>query len=468
MRPAGQSSSRSRRALVVALPLFVAALCWIVWRIASDRGTPVEVAPARASEPHPPAHAPAAPLEIPSSERVSGERIAELPVAPLESVPQPAPATGGSRKGPWIYRGLVVDLDFDQPLAGATLVFEAQAPASAELFRTQSDEHGRFVTPALSAEAHGLRVEPPEGYVCDEPRSELGARRGDILVTLHRDPRTLAGAIRGELQRESGPWTAETLPKPNTVMIDLVPTDGQRWSRRAEITSEPDEHGNVRLRFEFDRLPRGEYELTLSSLAAFRWSPVSMRVSPPIENVLFVRYDLDRATALVFHVRDAQTGATIETFDVRSLQLTPLRDNGVFLHTGPFETKSVPEQARFQWSLSAEGYRPAFGDETAFVRQGGERVASVQLERGWATKVLVLLRDPAAKPAARAEVWLDGRSQGFTDENGTLVLSAPKPPEKLEVRYAGWKMSNDPLQPYNGKAAAQRGQVTIVMLEKEK
>jgi hypothetical protein len=36
------------------------------------------------------------------------------------------------------------------------------------------------------------------------------------------------------------------------------------------------------------------------------------------------------------------------------------------------------------------------------------------------------------------------------------------------VKLPGWRMTNDPLQSYSGKNAAQRGQVTIVMLEKEK
>ena len=166
------------------------------------------------------------------------------------------------------------------------------------------------------------------------------------------------------------------------------------------------------------------------------------------------------------HAPLEQVSPAVQLFP--SLQLTPSPDNGLFLHTGPLQADSFPEDARFRWSLAAEGYRPAFGDESAFVRKGDVRVAEVELERGWATRLLVLMRDPTAKPAFRAEVWLGGAHAGFTDVEGMLVLAAAKAPATLEVKLAGWTMTNDPLQPYNGKSAAQRGQVTIVFLEKAK
>jgi len=308
--------------------------------------------------------------------------------------------------------------------------------------------------------ATGERIETGSGAAIERTQAPRAARPA---IEADDPP---VGAIRGELLREGGPWTEETLPARGSVLLDLVPLSGPKHSRRAELASEPDGRGGLRLRFEFADLPRGEYELTLSSLGAWRWHPTTLRVSPPIDNVTFLRYDLDRCTPLVFHVTDRATGAALENFELRTLQLTPSQDNGVFLHTGPLQTQAVPEDARFQWSLWAEGYRPVFGDESAFVRQGDARVAEVALERGWATKALVLMRDPTLKPAFRAEVWLDGAHAGLTDQDGMLALRADKPPSKIEVKLPGWHMTNDPLQPYNGKSPAQRGQVTIVILEK--
>ena len=45
----------------------------------------------------------------------------------------------------------------------------------------------------------------------------------------------------------------------------------------------------------------------------------------------------------------------------------------------------------------------------------------------------MLKRDPLAKPAERAEIELDGRSQGFTGADGMLALSAAKAPSSLAV-----------------------------------
>ncbi len=337
----------------------------------------------------------------------------------------------------------------------------------------------RATETSLRAESQAEALEAPERATSGERiagTSEAFARPelphdsppGHALETDADEP--LAGAICGELLREGGPWTEATLPKPGSVMLDLVSTSGPLVSRRAQLASEPDGRGGFRLRFEFADLPRGEYELTLSSLAAWRWNPTWLRASPPVDNLTFLRYDLDRCSRLVFQVTDRANGTALEHFDVRALQLTPSqdRDSGVFLHTGPLESEAVPDEMRFQWSLWAEGYRPVFGDESSFVRRDGARVAEVALERGWATMVLALRRDPKAKPAAQTEVWLDGRFQGRTSVDGMLAIRADGPPKQLEARLAGWHMSNDPLQPYNGRSAAQRGQVTIVMLERDR
>ncbi len=476
VNPPGSPRSGARRVLLAVVPLVLALAGLLGWRLLVHANrTPEPPAPERDAERPRPEAARAATLEAagadvarePRTERSSAAATHAPASAP---VAKPAAGLAARANGPWSYRGYVLDIDLDQPLPGATLVFESDAALGPvrELFRAESDAQGRFRTQVLDHEPRWMRVEPPEGFLADEARVDLAERRGEILVPLHRDPRTLAGAIRGELLREGGAWTEETLPRPGTVMIDLVPVGGAKWSRRAELVSEADDQGRTRLRFEFGSLPHGEYELTLSSLGAFRWSPVAQRVTPPAEGITFLRYDLDRSTSIAFHVVDRESGAEIEHFEVRQLQLTPSQDNGVFLQTGPLERSAVPLDARFKWSLWAEGYRPAFGDESAFLRRGDERVAEVALERGWATQVLVLARDPAPKPAVRAEVLVDGRSCGFTAEDGTLAVRAAKEPQRIEVRYAGWTMQNDPLQAYNGKSAAQRGQVTIVMLEKPK
>jgi hypothetical protein len=78
----------------------------------------------------------------------------------------------------------------------------------------------------------------------------------------------------------------------------------------------------------------------------------------------------------------------------------------------------------------------------------------------------VLARDPQAKQVGGARVLVDGHVVGSTGSDGMLVVRAAAAPASLGVELAGWHMIGDPLQPYLGKTAAQRGQVTIVMLER--
>lgn len=282
-----------------------------------------------------------------------------------------------------------------------------------------------------------------------------------------RKEQRVAGSIRGLLLREGGPWTQETLPERDTVMLDLVPQDDPSRSLRGRIEARPIAAGELELVFEFPDLVEGDYELTLSALGSWRWAPVSMRVQPPMSGIVFTRYDKDPKLRLEFEVADALTSERVEAFQTRHVQLTPSDDNGVFLHTGPLDVDSFPIDGRFSWSLWANGYAPAFGDDTAFVRRGDRRVAHVQLERGWSTLLLVLARDPQARQVRGASVLVDGRVVGVTRADGMLVVRAGATPESLAVEWPGWRMTSDPLEPYLGKSAAQRGQVTIVMLERD-
>lgn len=276
-----------------------------------------------------------------------------------------------------------------------------------------------------------------------------------------------AGAIRGVLVSESGPWTAGSLPKHNMVMIELVAVAAPHASRFGVLEPRPDAHGNIELTFAFEDVLEGEYDLALSALGNWRWAPLSLRVRPPLDGVTFTRYDKDPALKLRFEVIDAELGSRLESIQARRIRITPSIDAGVFLHTGPFETDDVPLDARFTWSVWADGFAPAFGDETAFVRGDDARIAHIELERGWSTEILALVRDPEARQARGAEVLVDGRRAGFTDGNGLLVVRAPARPATLEVRLSGWKSRANPLEPYAGKSAAERGHVTIVMLERE-
>lgn len=329
--------------------------------------------------------------------------------------------------------------------------------------------------PAAPAGTHeredvGTRDEPEFGEDGDAPAIRTppceveSAFAPDAGSSGAVDTARIAGAIRGVLVRESGPWTDETLPRGNTVILDLVDLKTPHESRRGTLTPVPAGNDGYTLEFAFEDLPEGEYELTLSALGSVRWSPTSMRVRPPANGLVFTRYDRDPRLPLAFEVRDARTDAEIAAYQVRHVQLTPSADAGVFLQTGPLDVDAFPLDARFAWTLWADGYAAAFGDETAFERRGERRVARVRLEPGWSTRVLVLAKDPLARPVSGAEVLLDGRFAGTTDTHGMVAVRASARPASLGVRLDGWSVVGDPLAPLFGKTAEQRAHTTIVYL----
>lgn len=276
----------------------------------------------------------------------------------------------------------------------------------------------------------------------------------------------IAGKIRGSFVREGGPWTPDTVPAENAVILDLSsieqPTEP---SVRAESYRVADETGAIMWTFEFADVLAGEYLLTLSALGARRWSPTSLRVRAPLDGVVFTRFDKDPAIALAFEVVDAHDGTPLPQFDARHIQVTPSAENGVFLHTGPLDLAAFPLDARFDWSLRVESYATAFGNETAFERRGERKVAVVKLARGWSNQVFVLTRDPTAVPARGAEISLDGLRAGFTNAHGMLVVSAASEPREIDAKLAGF-VRRERADSSGAYTARQRGGVTVVMLDR--
>lgn len=413
---------------------------------------------------------------------------AAVPVAahadtPRENDPASRAATDRrpleSRVEPFVLEGTVRNQETGDglPLA-AVLVGDGTGPDGDEVLvggmrgvapGVFTDWRGRYVLEVEDLELTHVRVLPPEGWNGAELRKPLppmtAGGRGVVDFELVPWPPPGAGDVRGVLESERGAWTEDTLPAPSTIVLDLVTTTLPRITRRAAVAAVRDATGGLGLTFEFLDVPRGTYQLTLSSLDEYRWAPAELLVAPPAEGLRFLRYDLDRTLPLAFRVVDAVTGEPVEGFEVRHVKTTWTEESGVLLHTGPLEAGDFPLDARFDWSLWADGYAPAFGDETAFAVQDGERVAEVRLARGWGVRLFVLGGEGTKRPIEGATVWLDGDEVGSSGPDGTLDVLRAQRPERIEVRYLDWRLSHDPLQPWQGRPPERRGQVMPVVLE---
>lgn len=460
-------------AVAVALATIV-AVCLVVW----GRDGPGPLAEIVVTSPqHPSEPPPSSELVEPPSASTAA-RVEAAPTEPQHARPKLPPArisaaTKGER--PRVTRsrhelhGLVRDADSDAPVAGARIRIESEL---APLALAMSGADGIFRATFTGDPARYASIDPPPGWKPVEKRLELSPSHSDgtsdVVFALQREVLDIAGDISGFLTSESGPWREDDLPKPRAVLLNLVSTKDPHVSMDGEIATGRDAHGELALTFVFRNVARGEYELTLSSLDSFRWTPKSQVVAPPVANITFLRYDKDPALPLVFRVFDRASGAPIQRFETRRIQLMSSDQNGVFLHTGPMDYGKFPVESSFQWSLWADGYAPAFGDESSFVEKYGKRIADVYLSRGWGTRLLVLGRDPAARVLENAEVIVDGRAAGRTNRDGVLLLAADERPKRIEVRYRDWKLSADPLAPYNGRNAEQRAHVMLAFLDPPK
>jgi len=366
----------------------------------------------------------------------------------------------------FVIAGQVTDEESGDAVPGAVLLV---VRADEMLASVEADERGRYRIEVEDETATHVVVRPPEGWNVREPRAPLPpityGGRVEIAFALLRWPPPVAGDIRGTLQSEGGAWSPEDLPGPGAVVLDLVSTTTPRITLRGRLQAQEDGRGGHWLSFAFVDVPRGEYELTLSSLDNYRWHPTSSFVSPPAEGLAFLRYDLDHTLPLIFRVYERTTGEPLDEYTVRHLKLTVSDDNGVLLHTGPLDPEAFPLDAEFEWALWSEGYAPVFGDERSFEVADGERVAEVRLSWGWGARFLVMGGRGTKYPLEGVTILLDGVSVGTTREGGMLDVFRAETPSKIEVRYLDWKLTHDPLLPMNGRPPQRRGMIIPVLLE---
>ncbi|MEM8710887.1 MAG: hypothetical protein AAGG01_08040 [Planctomycetota bacterium] len=175
--------------------------------------------------------------------------------------------------------------------------------------------------------------------------------------------------------------------------------------------------------------------MTLSSLDRWSWYPESQLVIPPLEGVQFLCLNDAKTTKLTFDVVDAETGKSIADWDAFQVQMTVSAENGTLLHAGPLDLDSFPTGGTLRWVIEADGYAAAYGDENAFsadLKEGSWR-ARVELERGFATSVIVLAPDPSLRPVANAGVSLEGKAPLRTDSNGQVLIRRSAAPERARV-----------------------------------
>ncbi len=272
------------------------------------------------------------------------------------------------------------------------------------------------------------------------------------------------GVLSGRLLPESGVFDQEPSALIRGITLDAVSRVAPRITATAALSPVLDDEGRlVAIDFETEALPAVEFELTLSQLGTRRWDRTSAIALPPQGGIEFLCYDGDDEVAVEFLVVDAVSGEAIDDWEASQFRLSASKESGVLLHAGPLNADKIPVDAALQWIVEADGYAPAFGSEGDFQMSadGSKRAVTVRLERGFATRLVVLGVSPDRVPADRADVWVDGRRVGATDDSGQILLRSKAKPETIEVQWHGQSLKG----PFAGACLKRRSHLHVALLK---
>ena len=259
-------------------------------------------------------------------------------------------------------------------------------------------------------------------------------------------------SITGFLRPHTGTFEGDPSTLARSIHIDVVARDSAALDvRRATVEPVVDPDGHITsIEFRCEGLAPGRYVVTLSSLDHRRWHPAQREVSAPASNIEFFCYNDAESRQLIFEVVDAATGEPIEDgWKVSQIRITPSEDNGVLLHAGPLDTEHFASGTDLDWAVEAEGFATAYGTQRDFSidPRTGARRARVELERGFATRIIVLGVSSGPKTtrmlADRADVTVDGKAVGRTNDLGVFDVRGAKAPETIRLRWGAQGLQGD-------------------------
>jgi len=340
------------------------------------------------------------------------------------------------------------------PVSKDVLLHLLRADGSPTHRKTDTDEHGGFFLTALEPGAYRVSIETAR----HAPAEFALALEGGVETVRDFDlvRASIAGAVEGLLTSRSGRYRGSGIVVLASTGIDeRLFFAAVKWQER---------DGRQVCAFSFEEVPGGRYSLQFVACDdQLPWQPGEMEIDAPQADLRLECQDEVETTAFAVHAMDARTGEALARFtivhefdggpevvleDVRPVRsVSPdeadfewrLRFAGMTwaVRSGPAQIPRAPRGRALRWGLFAEGYAPAFGDQTAFIEGDGRRTARVVLERGWGCRLRVVADDPARFPLGGVELWADGRAVAESTADGRLECRLETAPRALELRRAG-------------------------------
>jgi len=344
------------------------------------------------------------------------------------------------------------------PAAAAVVLRRLDEPADER--RAPAGEDGAYRFAWVEPGRYSLVFESPRHVPLERELWVEGGERQAQDALLER--RAGGGSVEGILTSRSGTYRG-------TVILALAPLTDQesvtfataRWN---------EEDGVLRGRFRFKDVAAGQYGLRVFSCSdQLEWNPPAALVPAPGRVEFECLDDVERVD-LGVHAVDAasrvelsevsilyQTGQRSIRLERTSEELFALAGEGfVWRHVpGPFPIRGFPVHGTLRWMVASPGYRPAYGDESAFVVQDGGRRADVALQAGWGLQLLFAdVQNGAPLPGVR--VLADGEPIATSGEDGICRLAGPARPLCLDFELDGHTLAGSDLDPADPPACARR------------
>lgn len=316
-----------------------------------------------------------------------------------------------------------------EPLESAWIVIERSDVDGSSPREVGAGADGGFHFDWLAPGEWNVRVEAAsflafEGSVTIQPRVVT-----PLEVRLAEDG-TL-GSIAGIVRGRSGKYRPR-----KGCMLTL---------RRVGVEAEPDfrmirfkrEGDSWSARFEFDRLPAGEYELALVTFDNFAWNRKSVTVTTPARDIEFVCEDDVDTRDLELRPIDARSGASIEPNWAMLWVGESASEQQLDRHWDTNRFEAIPQDQTYRWLVRAAGYRLATGDESAFRLEDDLWVLDVALQPGWGQAFRVTT--DTKRPLEGVALFADGERIGVTDAQGLVLMDLQNKPQSLRFELEGWR-----------------------------
>jgi hypothetical protein len=336
--------------------------------------------------------------------------------------------------------GVVVSEPDGQPVPSAWIQLSNTRDLGHSVAELGADARGRFSFQWLPADEYGLRIQSKR-FRDWTTRVTLVAGETRKIEARLTSPVQL-GTISGVLRSRTGRHRSKG------AMVRLRGVDDPSFYLFKD-TEYRKLDGQYVAPFSFEKVPAGDYRLSIGPFDNRRWNTRTMTVSVPAEAVEFICEDDSATFDLAFQAVDAETAERLSETWTTVWQGDPSQDIRLDRDFESGHYLGVPEDTPIRWMVRAAGYRLAWGDATQLEIDGNLRTARARLVRGWGQ--LFLVTTPNRDPIAGVELLVDGKQVGTTDSRGLVIIDLDRKPDRLEFVREGLSVSWGTVDPADSK-----------------